>query len=448
MEIRKPRIGVVCMARTTFDIPFAEETVNLAWNNLQNLEIELIGTRTLLCDKEAVEDAVALFRQDTPDALLILQVTFTDAAMTVELLKQTKLPVLIWSFPEPRDGDRLRLNALCGSNLASHALGKAGIKFDYLHQKPESKEAAVKVISFARSAMAVRLLSQSRLLVIGDHPDGFDTCEFDAPLLKEWCGLEVEKQDILPFLEKVSSVPDSDIEDIHARVDGQVSNLKELEPESLKKSFKVYKSLRDEALEGNFDALAVRCWPEFFTELGCAACGPMSMMTEDKTPCACEADLYGVLTSLVLQYTSGTSVFLADLVDINPDDNTGVFWHCGLAPLSMADPVVEVRATIHTNRKMPFLYEFTLKPSTITFMRISQAENRQRLIFGKGEVIRAPMSYTGTSGVVRFEKPAGEVFSAIMEKKLEHHYSIVYGDYESELRTIGRLLDIPVEKIT
>lgn len=448
METRKPRIGIVCMARTTFDIPFAEQTADLAWNSLQKLELELVGNKTLLCDKEAIENAISVFKQDKPDALLILQVTFTDAAMTVELLRQTGLPVLIWSFPEPRDGDRLRLNALCGSNLASHALGKAGFKFDFLHQKPESPQAGEKILSFARSAMTVNLLSQSRLLVIGDHPDGFDTCEFDAARLKEWCGIEVNKTEILPFLKQVSAVPDSDIEEIHKLVDSQVSNLGELEPESLKKSFKVYKSLSDEARNGKFDALAVRCWPEFFTELGCAACGPMSMMTEGKIPCACEADLYGVLTSLTLQYLSGEAVFLSDLVDINPDDDTGVFWHCGLAPLSMADPAVDVRATIHTNRKMPFLYEFTLKPGIMTFARISQAENRQRLIFGKGEAVRAPMSYTGTSGVVRFEKPAGEVFSTIMEKKLEHHYSLVYGDFESELRTIGRLLDIPVEKIT
>ncbi|MCP4749595.1 MAG: hypothetical protein GY866_01760, partial [Proteobacteria bacterium] len=208
---------------------------------------------------------------------------------------------------------------------------------------------------------------------------------------------------------------------------------------------KVFLALKDTALAKGYDGLAVRCWPEFFTELGCAACGAMSMMNEAGIPCACEADLYGVLTSLLLQSLSDTPVFLSDLVDIETEDNTGVFWHCGLAPLSMADPDKEVRAQIHTNRRKPFLYEFTLKPGRITFVRLSQSENRRKIVVGTGEVIAAPMSFTGTSGVVRFDSPATDVMDAVIGKKLEHHFSLVYGDYRSELAAIAKMMKLPIE---
>ncbi len=171
------------------------------------------------------------------------------------------------------------------------------------------------------------------------------------------------------------------------------------------------------------------------------------MMNEDKTPCACEADLYGVMTSLVLQRLSDSPIFLSDLVDINVDDNSGVFWHCGLAPLSMANPDKEIRAQIHTNRKKPFLYEFTLKPGKITYARISQSQNEKKLIFGTGKIIDAPMSYTGTSGVVKFKTSASNVLDFIMNEKLEHHFSLVYGDYREQLIYLARLLDIPALEI-
>ena len=63
-------------------------------------------------------------------------------------------------------------------------------------------------------------------------------------------------------------------------------------------------------------ALAVRCWPEFFTEYGCAACGPMAMTSQSGIPCACEADVYGAVTGLLLQAITDAPSFMADLVDV------------------------------------------------------------------------------------------------------------------------------------
>ena len=87
---------------------------------------------------------------------------------------------------------------------------------------------------------------------------------------------------------------------------------------------------------GFYDAFAIRCWPETFTEYGGAVCGPASMLGEKKIPCACEADVYGAVTQLLLQETAQSPVFLVDLVDMDAADNTGVVWHCGQAPASMA----------------------------------------------------------------------------------------------------------------
>ncbi len=447
MNTRLPKIGVAGLARTTFDIPLAEEMFSKTWKNLEALNATVVGNKELLCDAEAVETAIKDLKAQSPDMLLIVQVTFTDAVMTVELAKQLNIPVLIWSFPEEREGDRLRLNSFCGLNLAAHALGKAEINFEFTHQAPDSKVATNQVIKLARAAAAVNKISESRLLVIGEHPDGFDTCEYDAEDLKKWCGVEVDRKELMEFLNEVPSIPDSDMMAVHEKLDKEVVNLGDMEEEPLKLSLKVFLNLQKTAQENNYNGLAVRCWPEFFTELGCAACGAMSMMNESKIPCACEADLYGVLTSLMMQILSDSPVFLSDLVDIKFEDNTGVFWHCGLAPLSMADPDKEVRAQIHTNRKKPFLYEFTLKPGRITFARISQSENKKKLIIGTGEVISAPMAFTGTSGVVRFDSPADEVLKGVITKKLEHHFSLAYGDYREELQTIAKMLNIPVETI-
>ena len=112
-------------------------------------------------------------------------------------------------------------------------------------------------------------------------------------------------------------------------------------------------------------------------------------MGEARVPCACEADVYGALTQLILLQAAQAPVFLTDLVDMDVADNTGVVWHCGQAPMSMRDPEVPAEATIHTNRKQPLLYQFTLKPGPVTFLRISQAHGQPHMVLGYGEMLRA-----------------------------------------------------------
>lgn len=444
----KPQIGVVALARPTFDIPYAEQVVQQAWNQLVTLDADLIGSSTLLFDTEAAQSALAELKEKSLDLLLILQISFTDATMTVEFARELEAPLALWSFPEPREGGRLRLNALCGINLAGHALGKQKIPYDYIHRPADSKEAIEEIQSLARANTVIQKLKNAKIGVIGKFPDGFDTCDYDKEGVAQKFGVGVEQLDLHKFLDGARAIPDTETDSVYQTLSKQVNNINELEQEPLRKSLKVYSNLKKIAADNQFQALAVRCWPEFFTDYGCAACGAMAMMNEQQIPCGCEADLYGTMTTLILQWLGNQPAFMADLVDVNVEEDTAVLWHCGLAPISMADPQKDVRATIHTNRKKPLLYEFTLKPGQVTIARLSQSQNKTRLVLGSGEMLQKPMSFTGTSGVIRFSKPSQQVLDTIMAEGLEHHFSLIYGDFQPALRKIAKRLGIELLELT
>jgi L-fucose isomerase-like protein len=157
--------------------------------------------------------------------------------------------------------------------------------------------------------------------------------------------------------------------------------------------------------------------------------------------------VYGSLTALALQELAGKPSFLVDIVDMDRESDTGVLWHCGLAPLSMADPTTPPRAQIHSNRRMPLLQEFALKPGRVTVARISQARNAPKLVVAGGEMIRSPKSFTGTSGVIRFDRQAEEVAAAMMDLALEHHVAIVYGDVRGPLRALGQAMGLEIVEL-
>ncbi|MEO1265493.1 MAG: hypothetical protein AAFV26_07290, partial [Pseudomonadota bacterium] len=421
------KIGLLPLGRPTFDVAYAEEKLAGLLARLDATGHAFVGARELLFDAGTSQTAIAEIAAANVDRVLILQVTFTDAAMTVEAARALDAPLSLWAVPEPRAGGRLRLNAFCGLNLASHALGLNGRGFSWAYGDGDAitnadldalltggRESARRdgvSIDTAnddgrRIAEAVR---GARIARVGEHPVGFDTCAYRADRLQALAGVTIDEVALEDLFARAQDVPDAAPAAIRTRLEATLDDLDAVDQEQLDKSLRLKIALDGMREDGNYDAFAIRCWPETFTEYGGAVCGPVAMMGEARVPCACEADVYGALTQLILQQAAQAPVFLVDLVDMDLEDDTGVVWHCGQAPMSMRDETIAASATIHTNRKMPLLFEFPLKPGRVTLMRVSQAFNDPRIVIAGAEMLSRPMAFTGTSGVLRFDRPAGDV---------------------------------------
>lgn len=168
------------------------------------------------------------------------------------------------------------------------------------------------------------------------------------------------------------------------------------------------------------------------------------MLSDKMTPCSCEADVNGTLTQLILQWISGEAAFGSDLVAFDAERDEAVLWHCGLAPLSMADLDAVPEAALHSNRQKPLLMQFPLKPGRVTLARLSEATGDFRLVIGGGEMLQAPPSFTGTTGTLRFDSGAQSVMDTLLSEGLEHHLSLTYGDHRTTLKALAHMLDMPV----
>lgn len=458
-------IAVFALARPTFDVPFAEAVAANAFAVLSQAGFTTVGPKTLLFDAPAVIAALEDLPPSSYRQVLILQVTFTDAAVTRALALQSKSPVAIWAFPEPRLGGRLRLNSFCGLNLALHAIGRADRQARYLYAAPDAPQIAQKLATLMRDAppkpahtqtlppptandrhianRAVEALRGQRIGLIGEHPDGFETCRYDADALNHVFGLEVTPLPLQDLFARARAVPADKITSLHQHVGQHIAGLDAVDQGQLAKSFAIHEALKQLTIAHQCSGLAVRCWPELFTEHGCAACGPMSLLNGQKIPAACEADVLGAVSQKLLQDIAGDAAWLVDIVDMNVADDTTVFWHCGSAPLSMCDPEAKAEAQIHSNRKMPLLMQFPLKPGRITIARVTQAHDQLRLVIGGGEVLRAPKSFTGTSGVVRLDGGTAANMRGLLGHALEHHLAIVYGDWQGALVAAANQLGLP-----
>lgn len=450
-------VALVAIARPTFDVPLAQLVADSVLSTLESAAIQVVGTRNmLLMDGDAAQQAIDTLRQDSFDLLLVLQASFADSSMAVEIaeaLRSRNMPLLLWAVPDERDGGRLRLNSFCGINLAGHALHLRSLPYDYLLTDPSDPAAVEKVARLARAGRAIRTLQRARIGVVGEHPIGFDTCAYDADHLQQLFGITVVPTELSTLLQQAAAVAPPNRQHFLERVEEYATNLADLDQTALGGTAGVYSALRTLVDEEQLAGVAVRCWPEFFTELQCAACGAMSLLNGEACPASCEADVNGTVTSLLLQSLSSEPAFITDLVSLDAESDSGVFWHCGLAPFQMADPETEILGTVHSNRKLPLLFEFPLKPGRVTIARLHRTMStpgveEYQLVIGGGEMIRAPKSFGGTSGVVRFDQPATTVLDRVMNHGLEHHFSITYGDYREELYALAKQLALPLLDLT
>ena len=440
------RIGLLPLGRPTFDVPYAEEKLAGMLTQLDASGHEIVGPRSLLMGP----DAAALAATQDADVLLVLQVTFTDAAFATRAALAHEGRIAIWAVPEPRAGGRLRLNAFCGLNLLSHALGLNDRRFAWAYGDAIDLDALLTgpLVSPRRGAPAeaapVAIRRDLRIARIGARPDGFDTCAYDGEALAALTGARVTELELPELFDRARALPDDAVAP-YARKAATLGGLEALDAGEVDRSLRLAGALDGLREEHRFDAMAIRCWPETFTEYGGAVCGPVSMLGEARTPCACEADVYGAVTQAILQDVADAPVFLADLVDMPAEDgegDTGVVWHCGQAPASMAARAPD--ATVHTNRKQALLLEFPLRAGRVTLFRLSQARGTPQVILATGEVIDAPMAYTGTSGTVRFDRGARAVCADVMASGLEHHMALAYGDHAEALRGVAAGLGVPV----
>jgi L-fucose isomerase-like protein len=463
--------AVLALGRPTFDLGLGASRAAAARLVLTRLGVTVVGDHGLCTDRAAMTVAVEEVLARRVDIVIVLQATFADASTVISIAEASDLPIVVWSFPEARDGARLRLNSLCGANLAAYSLRRRCHRCAFVHVDPSAADCGERVAAaiaeagtstaeppateppphagfdphVARTAdRVIERLHRSRVGIIGDPPTGFEPCLGDDRLVESAFGVQVARMELDDLFEEATGADRTSVDRVLARVSSTLSIDPGLTRDDLEPSARLYCGMRHLVDGRGLASVATRCWPECMDQFGGAACTPHAMLTEDRVPGVCEADLFGSVTALVLQLVAGTDPFIADLVDLDESDETSVLWHCGVASSRLARPDAVAVGTVHPNRRVALVGEFALRPGRVTVARLSQGAEGLRLVLASGEMLDRPRAYDGTCGTIRWDRPVRDVASTIFDHGVEHHLGVVYGEHHDVLVELARRWDIPV----
>jgi len=457
-------IGCISLARETFDIKFAKKKLAKTKRTIKKLNKNINFFDDLITNDEIGESALKYYENSKCTKFIVIQSTFTDAKFISSFVKKFKKPILFISFKEKRSGGRLRLNSLCGVNLGLHALIKSKFYSNFIIYTNDEQSFSSEILKFIKTSnnftkknylKKINLKSVNKKIIdfkkpklglIGERPEGFDTCDFNNEELKSKFNAKIARIKLQSLFNISSKIDKKIISTTKKNISKNLKSTNQVNQKELNKSLSLFHGLQQIQKTQNIDAFAVRCWPEMFTQYGCASCGPMAMMNENKISAACEADVLGSLSCNILNQFNNKPALLVDIVDVNEKDNTTVFWHCGLAPISMAEKNTP-SATVHSNRRKPLLHNFAFKSGEITIFRVSKSENKLKFILMKGQVLKRKNSFSGTSGVIRLGENTYKKIKNLLLSGLEHHVCFTYGDVIEDIKSLGKQLKIPTYTI-
>ena len=465
-----PRAVVIPTARPTFVVDVARERAAAARALLADLGAVVEGPAELVMTPDDVE-AAAKWVDASADLVVNVCASFSDATPALRLYGDLGRPVLLWSFREPGPvGDRLWLNSLCGANLFGHALVRAGGRVRLLYGDPGEpgvRDALAEALAgrlpelarpVARTgdrapAEGVRAaldgLRGKRIGLVGDAPPGFTPSEYDADLLDRLFGVTVEPVTVDGFFDRVGEVDPAERDRERAAAEAAQPSLASLDGEQVTRSAAVTTALRAWTGSADLAAVAVRCWPEFPTQLGVCPCSSLSRVADAGTPTACERDVHGALTMLLLEALGAGTTYLVDTVDLDAERNLVRFWHCGSAATALAADPAEATQSVHCNRRIGVAGNFPLRTGPVVVVRLTEDPDpanpsRLRLLLSSGESLPEPNRFQGNTAAVRLDAPAERLVHGLVTGGFPHHTVLAWTDVRPALRTAADLLGIPV----
>lgn len=404
--------------------------------NVALLDIDFLNEEGLLSLPSDVDTLASYFRQKQVDALFIPHVNFGSEEAVALLAKKLNVPVLLWGPRDTTFPERMT-DSQCGMFATSMALQRCRVPFTYIENCSMDDPALERGLSkFIRVSSVVKAFRNLRIAQISMRPQNFLSVRYNENELMEKFGIEIVAVDTIElkntydlyFKERPELVETRLAE--YAHVDTAAMN-----SQRLRRSIALELALEHIAVAHNCNGMACQCFELFEPMLDIWPCQAFANLTQRGLPVACETDVLGAITSVLLQAAvrnNGTT-FLTDLTVRHPtDSNAELLWHCGVFPTSLAKDG-------KGNMRSMCIGEYELKPGHLTLARLGGMDGKYSLFADEASTTAGPETDSTYVWAKMDNWPKWE--EKFIYGPYIHHVSGAYGEYAEILHEACKYLE-------
>ncbi|MDR3085609.1 MAG: hypothetical protein LBU47_04765, partial [Christensenellaceae bacterium] len=393
------KIGVVPIKRGGTNMESAVQQKKLFLKKLEEItpksvalvDMEGVLENGILWAYDQLGAAKAKLDAEKVDALFLPHCDFGCEEVVGRLGSMMGLPVLLWGnrdpLPVPGATDR---DTQCGTLASSKCLQRYGVPFSYIVNSDVDSKSFVKgFLDFCAVANVVRSAKRMRILQVGSRPQPFLSVIYNEDELLSRFGIEITPwssasvvSDVKKILAGRAAEVEEGVKDYASKVD-----VGKMPIEAQRGQQAIRLAILDKVKATQSDGVALECWSLLPANLGVGGCQVIGMLSDLGIPTACETDVLGAVSAVLLQAATlgNESLFFADItVRHAQDDNTELLWHCGPFPSSLHHPASK-----------PWIApggqgNFELKNGDVTIARFDMLNGKYSLFSGEGRGVDGP----------------------------------------------------------
>ncbi len=420
--------------------------------------------RLLESEKEAKEACKELEAQKVDFTLV--QSTSCSFGDVILPFAQLRGDLGLWALPEPSYEGVITLNSLTGihmfASILRQYLEEENIRYKWFFGEPDNPDFLKRLKVTLEAQRVLKGLRSSKIGVIGGISPGFFDVLHDEQAIAQRLGTIIEEVDLEEVFGRTKAYNTDQTNAVSSEMSAMATTV-EVTSEWMEKISRVYLALQGLADERDWNAIALRCWPEFAEEMqGLGPCAALGWLNEKGIAAACEGDALAALAMLALQIKTGGPVTSMDWAGVSDTGDLVQLWHCGPSPLSLANkdgarlayqPVLDTDFLVNSQHA-GVITDLTLKEGPVTIVVLNKRADKMLVL--SADFVGGPTSGNiGSRGWLNNFKVSNEpcdindILETVMFHGLHHHFPLAYGDHVNVFLEVAAWAGIEVlPKIT
>ncbi len=364
------------------------------------VDIEDINEEGLLLSQSDVPKVIKKMKEQDVDALFFPHCNFGCEGAIGQVAAALQVPVLLYG---PRDdapdetGMRTR-DSQCGLFASGKVMRRHNVTFSYITNVSPTDDVFLHGFErFVRVAEVVKTMKHIRVLQVGPRPCDFLSVMANESELMEKFGIEVFPVSLMELeleMERIRKEEKDKLEEVSCFISSAYTGpgAERTGPRETLAAMKLaVQSFADKYL---CNCACIQCWAAMQEKLDIYPCAVNSMLADEGFPVACETDINGAVSAMLIQAAAGNRIphFLADLTVRHPEkENVELLWHCGAFPSAFAKDKKNCRITeAWDGNPQCGNCAWELQNGDITVCRFDGDHGEYSLFLGEGKGIDGP----------------------------------------------------------
>lgn len=404
---------------------------------------------------DAAEAAARLFKKEDIDVLIIAYGTYLPDFMTMHVINAlSDVPVVFFSVQNTDSIDTesdyehsLRNSSTIGIAQITGTMRKLGRDYRIVVGCIDDRRAYDKISVYIKAVQAISDLKESNIGVIGNVFRGMYDLELSKTFLKSAFDVNVIYIQSGHLLAEWEKVEESEVKEASAK---------------LLKRFKARGITENDVMRAIRLAIAMRRLAERFRlnamcfldqhfvqkqTLTTARIGASLLMEETDMTVACEGDLGGLVTMMLMKSISGYPALMAEWGEYDLELNSCLVMGHGIGVPSLAKSDDDITLT-RTPEEWGFEggglnYELIVKPGPATIAHVIEtAEGYKMIVSPANSIDMKPLPYNELHAMMQVKTPIKQYLESVFDSGVTHHCIVGLTDMSKELLEAAKLLKL------